>query len=145
MSKIRKHYMPDNILGPVTQASGVPTGAIIETITNANGTAIKYADGTMVCYFMAAMNGGAAIAVGPFFKSTVTYNWTFPVAFVAPPIFNVSGLWTDAAYADTQTWVVFDRGPTTSNTLSPRMRIMSTATWSNISFNLYLHAVGRWF
>lgn len=38
-----------NILGTVGQTSGVPTGAIIETGSNAAGTYTKYADGTMIC------------------------------------------------------------------------------------------------
>lgn len=42
-------YVRDNILGTVSQSSGVPTGAIIESGSNANGHFIKYADGTMIC------------------------------------------------------------------------------------------------
>ncbi|MHA6138525.1 phage tail protein [Pseudomonas mohnii] len=38
-----------NILGTVGQTAGVPTGAIIETGSNAAGTYTKYADGTMIC------------------------------------------------------------------------------------------------
>ncbi|WP_223464833.1 hypothetical protein [Pseudomonas sp. GL-RE-26] len=37
------------IVGTVSQSGGIPTGDIIQTITNANGTAIKFADGTMIC------------------------------------------------------------------------------------------------
>lgn len=142
---IDQSFNRKNILGPVSQSSGVPTGAIIETITNANGTAIKYADGTMICHFIASMNAGAAIAVGPFFKSTTTYNWTFPVAFALPPSFSVVGYWTDAAYTDAQSWTIFERGPALTATTSPRMRIMSTASWANMGFALYLQAIGRWY
>jgi len=39
-----------NIVGTVSQSGGVPTGSIIETSTNTNGTFIKYADGTMICH-----------------------------------------------------------------------------------------------
>jgi len=42
-------YSRDNILGTVSQSSGVPTGAIIERGSNANGDFVKYADGTMIC------------------------------------------------------------------------------------------------
>lgn len=38
-----------NIVGAVSQSSGVPTGAVIEYGTNANGSFVKWADGTMVC------------------------------------------------------------------------------------------------
>lgn len=36
-------------VGPVTQTGGVPTGAIIESGSNANGNYTKFADGTLIC------------------------------------------------------------------------------------------------
>jgi hypothetical protein len=42
-------YNQGNILGTVSESSGVPTGAIIESGSNANGEYVKYADGTMIC------------------------------------------------------------------------------------------------
>lgn len=42
-------YSRDSIIGAVSQTGGVPTGAIIEVVTNANGTAVKFADGMMIC------------------------------------------------------------------------------------------------
>jgi len=42
-------YGKSNVVGAVSQSGGAPTGAIIETGTNAAGTYTKYADGTMIC------------------------------------------------------------------------------------------------
>ena len=42
-------YNQSNILGTVSQSGGVPTGAIIERGSNANGEYVKYADGTLIC------------------------------------------------------------------------------------------------
>jgi hypothetical protein len=42
-------YGQGNILGTVSQSAGVPTGAIIERGSNANGEFVKYADGTLIC------------------------------------------------------------------------------------------------
>jgi hypothetical protein len=42
-------YQKDNVLGAVSQSGGVPTGAIIERGSNANGEFVKYADGTLIC------------------------------------------------------------------------------------------------
>jgi len=53
-------YQTGNILGIVSQSSGVPTGAIIERGSNANGRFTKYADGTV---FMD--NSGGAITTNP--------------------------------------------------------------------------------
>ena len=45
-------YHTDNILGTVSQSGGVPTGAVIEAGSNANGNYTKYADGTMICSYL---------------------------------------------------------------------------------------------
>lgn len=37
------------LLGTVSQAGGMPTGAVFESGSNANGTYVKFADGTMIC------------------------------------------------------------------------------------------------
>lgn len=42
-------YAKDNILGTVSQSGGVPTGAIIERGSNANGEYVRFADGTQIC------------------------------------------------------------------------------------------------
>lgn len=42
-------YAKDNILGTVSQTSGVPTGAVIERGSNANGVYVRFADGTQIC------------------------------------------------------------------------------------------------
>lgn len=68
-----------NIVGIVSQASGVPTGAIIETGSNANGVYIKYADGTMEC-----RRSGITLAVTA--NTTSSIVLTFPIAFVGATI-----------------------------------------------------------
>jgi hypothetical protein len=43
-------YGKSNILGTVSQSSGVPTGAIIQRGSNANGEFVRFADGTQILY-----------------------------------------------------------------------------------------------
>jgi len=64
-----------NILGTVTQSSGVPTGAIIERGSNANGEFIKYADGTMICTGSIIESRSAT--------GVLQTNWTIPAAFIS--------------------------------------------------------------
>ncbi|MGP7732922.1 hypothetical protein [Oceanimonas smirnovii] len=45
----RMEYDQGNIIGPVSQSNGMPTGAIIERGSNSNGEYVKYADGTLFC------------------------------------------------------------------------------------------------
>ncbi|WP_044069565.1 hypothetical protein [Pseudomonas aeruginosa] len=42
-------YSRDSILGAVSQSSGVPTGAVIQRGSNANGEFVRFADGTQIC------------------------------------------------------------------------------------------------
>jgi hypothetical protein len=42
-------YNQTTLLGPVSQASGRPTGAVIERGSNANGEFVRFADGTQIC------------------------------------------------------------------------------------------------
>lgn len=67
-----EYYQRSNILGTVSQSSGVPTGAIIESGSNANGEYVRYADGTQRCRFL---QGGPG-----------RVTWTFPAPFITAPI-----------------------------------------------------------
>ncbi len=61
-------YRRANILGTVGQTGGVPTGAVIESGSNANGQFVRFADGLQIC-----TNGNAAITTNPAaFAGTVT-------------------------------------------------------------------------
>lgn len=66
-------------VGTVSESGGVPTGAIMESGSNANGNYIKYADGTLICMVHTpdiAISGGlSSIYIG-----------TWPVPFTARPI-----------------------------------------------------------
>ena len=69
----RRPYSTANVVGPVSHAAGLPTGSVIERGTNANGTFIRFADGTQICTFQR--------------NSSTTGNtaWTFPAAFLELP------------------------------------------------------------
>lgn len=46
----------DLFVGAVSENEGVPTGAIIESGSNANGTYVKFADGTLVCVIIRSLS-----------------------------------------------------------------------------------------
>jgi len=65
------------LVGTVSQASGVATGAIVETGTNANGTYTKFADGTMICR-------GSTVGLDQTTTSQAySLTATFPAAFIS--------------------------------------------------------------
>lgn len=69
-------YRRGNILGPLSQASGVPSGAIIERGSHAtHGDYCRFADGSQIVWLKRSHTPAAA--------ATATLNWTFPAAFVA--------------------------------------------------------------
>lgn len=69
-------YSRDSILGTITQSAGVPTGAIIERGSNANGQYVRLADGTQICTIK-TLSGGASSSASSF-----DIAWTFPATFV---------------------------------------------------------------
>lgn len=87
------------IVGQVSQAGGVPTGAIFERGSNANGEYTKYADGTMDCFLYTTVTDQACdTPYGSLFIGTRT--WTFPMAFSAPPAVSLNGrIATGASWA----------------------------------------------
>ena len=79
-------YTTGNILGPVSQSDGVPTGAIIERGSNANGEFVKYADGTLICtHSFGFTHAGVDSIGGSLFRTGHQGPLAFPVAFVSAP------------------------------------------------------------
>ncbi|QWY83581.1 putative minor tail protein M [Rhizobium phage RHph_X2_26] len=72
-----------DILGTVSHSGGVPTGAIIERGSNANGEYIKFADGTQICTLPGTLQSGAIDSPGGslFLNTGGTIVWTYPIAF----------------------------------------------------------------
>ena len=85
-------YHTGNILGTVsatgTYPNLVPTGAIMESGSNANGDYVKYADGTMICT-RTRSGGDITTASGSIFVSSSDLIWNFPASFSSTP--TVSG------------------------------------------------------
>lgn len=88
-------YNKTNIVGTVSQSAGVPTGAIIERGSNANGEYVRWADGTQECW----TNQSAAIAPGETkgfpFTNAVGFVGKVPMSFVtvAPAAFTLEIPW----------------------------------------------------
>lgn len=72
-----------NIIGTVSQSAGVPTGAVIERGSNANGEYVRFADGTQMCTQVVDSLPRAA-ATG-FFRTIA-----FAATFVVPPTVSLT-------------------------------------------------------
>ena len=73
-------YRRGNILGTVSESGGVPTGAIIERGSNANGEFVRFADGTQICWKEIVSDLAINVAFQGGFRS-VDVTWTFPATF----------------------------------------------------------------
>jgi hypothetical protein len=91
---------PSAIVGTVSQSGGVPTGAIIERGSNANGEFVKYADGTLICGVLLSGNSGGAVWVFPAVFSGVPYVTGIATQSGAPRVINAA----DASTTQVTLW-----------------------------------------
>lgn len=78
----RKYYEENNsaTFNGVPQLP-TPDGSIIESGENANGTYIKYADGTLVCQHRVSTIDNITTVAGSLYSCTPVI-WTFPAPFI---------------------------------------------------------------
>ncbi|MNY07890.1 hypothetical protein D3C86_1407140 [compost metagenome] len=123
-----KVYHNGNILGTVSQSAGVPTGAIIERGSNANGEYVRFADGTQIC----ERPGTAVTAVG-----IGSISWTYPAAFLGAPFPSIS--FSVGAGVDARNYVGAGRYSAQFTTSV----VMETYTASAVGCRVI--AIGRWY
>ena len=126
-------------LGTVSEDEGVPTGAIIESGSNANGEYVKFANGTMICQKSVTTNN-ITTAWGTLYQSAASPVGTFPAAFIAKPYCNM--MWRQEsnglaipAMMDYDDW---------SETTGPNIALVRPATHP-FGGTVYISAIGRWF
>lgn len=127
-----------NTVGTVSQASGVPTGAVIERGSNADGEFVKWADGTMHCMRSATITANINSATGSMFTYASVAQWTYPALFASAPSVYVSV--TGSALPPTIGYVAG-----TPNTASADYSALSTVSVTSATRTFRLLAVGRWF
>ncbi|MBK5932931.1 uncharacterized protein DUF2793 [Rhodovulum imhoffii] len=71
-------YGPGNVVGPVNDVDGVPSGAVIEQGKNANGEYVRFADGTQICWHAVTCD------------ATGETRWVFPAGFQSWPVASVT-------------------------------------------------------
>ncbi|MBZ9973520.1 hypothetical protein LB517_28220 [Mesorhizobium sp. BR1-1-12] len=125
-----KAFRRGNILATVAQSGGVPTGGIIERGANVNGSYVRYADGTQVCWN--TLNG--TTVAGNINFAAVNY----PAAFVAVPL-SVTDKFSSLAA----------RFSTSVGTTAPSATSITIGLGDNgaggVSINVNYLSVGRWF
>ncbi|MWB89192.1 phage tail protein [Pseudomonas aeruginosa] len=123
-------YSRDSILGSVSQSSGVPTGAVIQRGSNANGEFVRFADGTQICIRQIAGSGSNYPAGA--------HTVQMPAAFVGGSLFGGSF-----------TWIPSNNWPTSQCAVRGAYYGGQDATFylnEDLGSNgLYILVIGRWF
>jgi len=130
----RRLYSDGNLLGPVSQTAGLPTGAVIERGTNANGDYTRFADGTQICTRTNLSAANANTALGSLFRSSANVTWTFPAVFSVAPAVTMDS-------TDADSWATCAAVPSTT---SVSIRAMSAVTKAG-ALAIRATAIGRWF
>lgn len=141
-----KLHHTGSMLGTVSQAGGVPTGAVIERGSNANGSYVRFADGTQYCWH--SLNLGSPVANGTGTRASPFYtgpqDWTLPAAFAAPPkFFPFAGQGAPVPIADRFFAVSNSAASATGITYIRASRLSSGTDATDVTVDVF--AVGRWF
>jgi hypothetical protein len=132
------------IVGAVSQAAGLPTGALIESGLNSNGAYIRWADGTQICSQAGSINPTMATASGALFSNDEAgqYVWTFPAAFVAIPTMS-SGV-SRATFDSRRVFITYN-GDNPVTATQAKLSFASTTSAASLGLRLHAVAFGRWF
>jgi hypothetical protein len=127
-------YGPGNLLGPVGQSAGLPTGAVIERGATADGDYVRLADGTQICRQTLTLDAPDT-GLGALFAGAAETAWSYPVAFLT----GTQPTLTGSATTSSDTWVATRAGDAATGHLRA-MAATSQATAPEVTVT----AIGRW-
>ncbi|GAB5433127.1 MAG: hypothetical protein EpisKO_24970 [Epibacterium sp.] len=134
-------YTQTSILGTVAQSSGIPTGALIERGSNANGHYARFADGTQICHDRRSVSYATAQAM--------TATWIYPAPFSANPQVSIAidedNLTNNATPSIYEVLSYFDSIGTSSVRLALGRISGMTSFNSADTAGVDALAIGRWF
>lgn len=114
-------YGPGNLLGTVSESGGTPTGAVLESGSNANGSYLRLACGTQLCWQQMGSSASGQT------------DWTYPAGFAAPPVVQATSQGQGAQVVSTDT-------PTTTEAGFSVWTLSGVRQAETVS----LLAIGRW-
>ena len=136
-------YGKGNVVGTVSQSGGVPTGAIIERGSNANGEFVRYADGTQICLKTFLVQNSTPTQVGTtgLYTFSTLSGGTYPASFVgSSPSLNVTATTTTGS----TTWGASGGSVGSLNNAPAEVRCLTTFSVNN-SYRISVSAIGRWY
>ncbi len=129
-----RDYNASTLVGAVSQAAGLPTGAVIEQGSNTNGDYTRFADGTQICTRESGVLT-TSLTVGSVYMSA-SETVAFAAAFSNEPAVSMVAVRSAGAVGH---WV----GPITNTNSLLAWRLM--AGNNGVSGYAKITAIGRWF
>jgi hypothetical protein len=130
-------YSRDSVLGTVSQEAGVPTGAIIERGSNANGEYVRFVDGTQICTKVLSGTFNANVPYGSVFVSAKIAGGDMPASFIASPGVSI-------VVETNQSSSYLIEGSSTNSSFSS-FYVVGYVALAPGTYRASLTAVGRWF
>ncbi|MDE0922368.1 hypothetical protein [Aurantimonas coralicida] len=128
-----------SIVGTVGQSGGVPTGAIIERGSNANGSYIRWADGTQICTKTMTGLGPVNLAFGSCFTTGAIAGGLFAASFSGAPVVATFA----SSPSGGASWVA-GTTPATASSFGD-LTLVRPSSSALTDFRMDLTAVGKWF
>ncbi|MFV3287063.1 hypothetical protein ACNFCI_23940, partial [Pseudomonas sp. NY15356] len=127
-----------DIVGTVSQSGGVPTGAIVERGSNANGDYVKFADGTLIC----TTTNRAVSFVN---ASNLNFTWIYPISFVAAvPAISVN-IASSTVTTQRQITTVCGYSRSVAQAVCAALSIAQFVAADASAMFLDVSAIGRWY
>lgn len=123
-------------VGSVTQSAGVPTGAVVETGSGANGRWTKWADGTMITQHRLGLTLNINSALGSVFYAGVGAIG-LPQTFFDIPSISLSAQGTGGGY-----WTGRSVGAVNA---TGAFIVMGAVSQTSVPITIDVIAIGRWF
>lgn len=108
----------------------------LETITNSNGTALKFADGTLICTKVVIYNGPCNTAWGNWYDTSNISLGDYAITFISKPCVYVTVTGSSAGLVEG----VYG----TTNTAFGGMWICRATAFESVTYNINCVAIGRW-
>lgn len=129
-------YGRDSVVGTVSQSGGVPTGALVEYGSNANGEFWRYVGGMQVCQHYITMTSSGN-------SSLISSAWTFPADYSGTPNVQATlGFFGNYPAPGAREGLV---GVASTSNQQTTVRIYSNGAWgASDAFGIHITAIGRW-
>ena len=123
-----------NLVGTVSQSGGIPTGAVVERGSNANGEYVRFADGTQICLRQCAVN----------FNTNGFQTFPYPAVFVSTPSASYSMHTDQLTGVAAEYWNSLKDFAVCSSSLT-NVQPVFRGTPVVVTGIMFILAIGRWF